>query len=127
VPVDEAAAAVADLTGGRGCEASIDCSGSGAARLLALENTRTWGRCAFVGEGGSITFAVSDLLIHKQVSLHGSWVTSLRHMAELLEHLTRWGLHPERTVTHRFPLDEAGEAYRTADGGRSGKVCIVLG
>jgi threonine dehydrogenase-like Zn-dependent dehydrogenase len=127
VPVDDAAAAVADLTGGRGCEASIDCSGSGAARLLALENTRTWGRCAFVGEGGSITFAVSDLLIHKQVSLHGSWVTSLRHMAELLEHLTRWGLHPERTVTHRFPLDEAGEAYRTADGGRSGKVCIVLG
>jgi threonine dehydrogenase-like Zn-dependent dehydrogenase len=127
VPVDDAAAAVADLTGGRGCEASIDCSGSGAARLLALENTRTWGRCAFVGEGGSITFAVSDLLIHKQVSLHGSWVTSLRHMAEVLEHLTRWGLHPERTVTHRFPLDEAGEAYRTADGGRSGKVCIVLG
>jgi threonine dehydrogenase-like Zn-dependent dehydrogenase len=127
VPVDDAAAAVADLTGGRGCEASIDCSGSGAARLLALENTRTWGRCAFVGEGGSITFAVSDLLIHKQVSLHGSWVTSLRHMAELLEHLTRWGLHPERTVTHRFPLNEAGEAYRTADGGRSGKVCIVLG
>jgi len=126
VPVDDAAAAIAELTDGRGCEASIDCSGSGAARLLALENTRTWGRCAFVGEGGSITFPVSDLLVHKQVSLHGSWVTSLRHMAELLEHLTRWGLHPERTVTDRFPLVDADEAYRTADGGRSGKVCIVF-
>ena len=53
VPADESAdAAIAELTGGRGCEASMDCSGNGAARLQALRSTRTWGRCAFVGEGG---------------------------------------------------------------------------
>ena len=127
VPADESAGAtIAELTDGHGCEASIDCSGSGAARVQALENTRTWGRCAFVGEGGQITFAVSELLIHKQISLHGSWVTSLRHMAELLERLVRWDLHPERIVTHRFRLDQAGEAYRVADGGAAGKVCVVF-
>jgi threonine dehydrogenase-like Zn-dependent dehydrogenase len=124
---DEAAGpAIAQLTGGRGCEASIDCSGSGAARVLALENTRTWGRCAFVGEGGQITFAVSELLIHKQISVHGSWVTSLRHMADLLEHLVRWNLHPESIVTHRYLLEQADEAYRIADQGAGGKVCIVF-
>jgi len=127
VPADgDAARAVLDLTGGLGCEASIDCSGSGAGRVLALECTRTWGRCAFVGEGGQITFAVSELLIHKQISLHGSWVTSLRHMEELLERLVRWGLHPERVVTHRFPLEAAGDAYRVADSGTAGKVCLVV-
>jgi threonine dehydrogenase-like Zn-dependent dehydrogenase len=127
LPADESAgAAISELTGGRGCEASIDCSGSGAARVQALENTRTWGRCAFVGEGGQITFPVSELLIHKQISLHGSWVTSLRHMADLLEHLVRWNLHPERIVTHRFRLDQADEAYRIADRGAAGKVCIVF-
>jgi threonine dehydrogenase-like Zn-dependent dehydrogenase len=127
LPADASAgAAIAELTDGRGCEASIDCSGSAAARIQALENTRTWGRCAFVGEGGQITFAVSELLIHKQISLHGSWVTSLRHMADLLEHLVRWNLHPERIVTHRFSLDEADEAYRIADQGVGGKVCIVF-
>ena len=127
VPADErATATIRELTDGRGCEASIDCSGSAAARVVALENTRTWGRCAFVGEGGQITFAVSELLIHKQITLHGSWVTSLRHMEELLEHLVRWDLHPERIVTHRFPLDQADEAYRIADRGAAGKVCIVF-
>jgi threonine dehydrogenase-like Zn-dependent dehydrogenase len=127
VAADESAgAAIAELTGGRGCEASIDCSGSGAARVMALENTRTWGRCAFVGEGGQITFAVSELLIHKQISLYGSWVTSLRHMEDLLEHLVRWQLHPEAIVTHRYPLDKADEAYRVADRGAGGKVCIVF-
>jgi threonine dehydrogenase-like Zn-dependent dehydrogenase len=123
---DSAGAAISELTAGQGCEASIDCSGSAAARVQALENTRTWGRCAFVGEGGQITFAVSELLIHKQISLHGSWVTSLRHMADLLEHLVRWDLHPDRIVTHRFRLDEADEAYRIADQGAGGKVCIVF-
>lgn len=117
---------IRELTAGRGAEASIDCSGSGAARVVALENTRTWGRCAFVGEGNEITFAVSELLIHKQITLHGSWVTSLGHMEELLEHLVRWELHPEAVVTHRFPLAQADEAYRVADGGTAGKVCIVF-
>ena len=69
---------------------------------------------------------MSELLIHKQVTLHGSWVTSLQHMEELLEHLVRWDLHPERIVTHRFPLDRVDEAYRVADRGAAGKVCIVF-
>jgi threonine dehydrogenase-like Zn-dependent dehydrogenase len=123
---DTAGSTITEVTGGRGCEASIDCSGSGVARLFALENTRTWGRSAFVGEGGQITFAVSELLIHKQITLYGSWVTSLRHMEELLEHLVRWNLHPERIVTHRYSLQQADEAYRVADQGAAGKVCIVF-
>ena len=113
------------VTGGKGCEASVDCSGVGAARKLALQGTRQWGRCAFVGEGGDIHFDVSPLLIHPQITLYGSWVTSLPHMAELLEFLSRGNLHPDRTVTHRFTLDQADQAYDIADKGQSGKVVIV--
>ena len=83
-------------------------------------------RCAFVGEADDISFPVSELLIHKQVTLYGSWVTSLRHMQDLLEHLVRWELHPERVVTHRFALDQADQAYRVADSGIAGKVCITF-
>ncbi len=123
---DDAEAQVLDHTGGRGCEVAVDCSGSPAGRLLALQGTRDWGRCAFVGEGNQVTFDVSPLLIHKQVTLYGSWVTSLRHMQDLLELLVRWGIHPHDTVTHRFPLAQADQAYRVADAGESGKVCIVF-
>jgi threonine dehydrogenase-like Zn-dependent dehydrogenase len=114
-----------DLTAGRGCEATIDCSGAAAARALALAATRHWGRCAFVGEGNDVRFDVSPALIHPQITLYGSWVTSLPHMEELVERLARWGLHPEETVTHRFALGEAAEAYRIADEGHAGKVVIV--
>lgn len=117
---------ILEHTGGRGCEVSIDCSGAAAARLLALRGTREWGRCAFVGEGGTVAFDVSAELIHKQITLFGSWVTSLGHMAELVERLDRWGIHPDRTCTHRLPLDHASEAYQLAAAGQSGKVCIVV-
>jgi len=121
----EALGNVRALTGGRGCEATIDCSGAAPARALALAATRHWGRCVFVGEGSDVRFDVSGMLIHPQITLYGSWVTSLSHMEELVERLARWGLHPEETVTHRFALSEAAQAYRTADEGRSGKVVIV--
>jgi threonine dehydrogenase-like Zn-dependent dehydrogenase len=117
---------VLDLTGGLGCEVSIDCSGSPQGRLLALQGTRRWGRCAMVGEGSTVSFDVSQTIIHNQISIHGSWVTSVGHMEALVEHLVRWGLRPERIVSHRYGLDEAAEAYRVADEGQSGKVVIVM-
>ncbi len=124
---DAALDMVRAATGGRGCEVSIDCSGSGGGQQLAVRATRTWGRCAFVGEGGQVTLDVSPVLIHKQITVYGSWVTSLANMELLLERLDRWGVHPEAIVTHRLALSEAAEAYRIADEGRAGKVVLLPG
>ena len=117
---------IRDLTGGLGCEVSVDCSGSAAGRLTALGGTRRFGRCVLVGEGGRIDIDVSQTLIHPQITVIGSWVTSVWRMEELTEQLVRWGLNPERTVTHRFSLDDGEEAYRVADEGRAGKVALVM-
>ena len=122
---DEAASAIQQLTSGVGLSATLDCSGAPAARSLAVGATSRWGRCAFVGEGGDVTIDVSQELIHRQVSVHGSWVTSVPHMTSLLARLDRWGLHPEQIVTNRFGLGDASSAYQMADAGEGGKVCIV--
>jgi threonine dehydrogenase-like Zn-dependent dehydrogenase len=79
-----------------------------------------------VGEGNRIDFEVSQTIIHPQITIFGSWVTSIGHMEDLIERLVGWRLRPERIVTHRFGLDQAAEAYRIADEGQSGKVCIVM-
>jgi threonine dehydrogenase-like Zn-dependent dehydrogenase len=117
---------VLQLTRGRGCEVAVDCSGSAAARTVALRASRADGRVVLVGEGGRLDLDVSGDLIHPQRRLIGSWVTSVPHMEDLLEHLVRWDLHPERTVTARFPLAEAGQAYATADAGAGGKIAVVM-
>lgn len=123
---DQAPGTLAGLTEGAGFTATMDCSGHPDARHLALSSTAVGGRSAFVGEGGQVTFDVSPMLIHKQITVHGSWVTSLGHMGDLLGHLARWRLHPERIVTRRFPLEDAAAAYDAAAAGRAGKVCIVF-
>jgi threonine dehydrogenase-like Zn-dependent dehydrogenase len=116
---------VLEKVNGRGFEVAIDCSGNADARHLCLEAAREWGRVVFVGEGGNVSFAPSPLLIHKQLTLHGSWVCSLPQMEELVEHLVTWNLHPDVIVTHRFPLSRAKEAYELFDSGRTGKVAIM--
>lgn len=124
-PGDGLLPALMERTGGHGFEVAIDCSGAAAARHTCLEAAREWGRVVLVGEGGTVEFAPSPLLIHKQLTLHGSWVCSLPQMEELVELLVRWDLRPEAMVTHRFTLEQAREAYETFDGGHTGKVAIV--
>ncbi|MFH1537610.1 MAG: iron-containing alcohol dehydrogenase [bacterium] len=75
--------------------------------------------------GGTVSLDPSPDIIHEQITIHGSWVTSLGNMEDLVERLVRWNLHPETLTTHRFPLEKADEAYATMDAGHCGKVAVV--
>ena len=116
---------IKEATDGLGVEVSVDCSGNPAGRLLAIQSTRQWGRCVFVGEGGTVNFEPSRDIIHKQITIYGSWVTSVPHLEDLVEKITRWKMHPDVTVTHKFPLEKADEAYALMDEGKCGKVVIT--
>ncbi len=122
---EDALDAIKFVTGGKGAEVSIDCSGAAPARLLALKGTRQWGRCGFVGEGGKVEFDVSPFLIHEQITLFGSWVTSRKHLSDLAQLLAQRGVHPEATCGRKLPLSDAALAYELSDKGQEGKVCIV--
>jgi threonine dehydrogenase-like Zn-dependent dehydrogenase len=119
-------AAVRALTGGHGVERAFDCSANAEARLTCIQAARKWGRIVFMGEGGSVGFRPSEDVIHDQKSIHGSWVTTIWRMEELVERLVRWQLHPERLITHRFPLERAAEAYALMASGHCGKVAVVF-
>ena len=123
---DDAFDRVMHATGGRGCERVVECSANPQARNLAIRATRKWGSCVFLGEGNACSFEPSPDIIHDQKAIHGSWVTSIWKMEELVERLVRWKLHPADLVTHRFPLDRAGEAYALMAEGACGKVAVCF-
>jgi threonine dehydrogenase-like Zn-dependent dehydrogenase len=123
---DQALSEVERLTNGRGVERAIDCSASEAARRTCIQATRARGACALVGEGGTCSFEPSPELIHGQKTLYGSWVTSTWRMEELAERLSRWDLHPEQLVTHRFQLTQADQAYALMSSGECGKVAVTF-
>jgi len=125
-PGPDALAQLKALTGGRGFEKAVDCSAHPDGRALAIRAARQWGKIALVGEGNSVTFNPSPDIIHDQKTIYGSWVTSIWRMEDLVERLVRWNLHPEDLVTHRFALEQAGEAYSLMASGKCGKVGVVF-
>ncbi|KAI8578504.1 hypothetical protein K450DRAFT_247201 [Umbelopsis ramanniana AG] len=112
-------------TDGKGFEVCFDASGNSQARHFCLEAARRWGRVVYVGEGGNVTFSPSPMLLHKQITLHGSWVCSMAQMEDLVELLARWQLHPEILVTHKYRLKDAATAYELFNTGKTGKVAFI--
>jgi threonine dehydrogenase-like Zn-dependent dehydrogenase len=126
VPGPDTVEKIKALTGGNGVVKAVDASANDEARALAIRATRQWGKIALVGEGSTVNFNPSPDLIHPQKTIIGSWVTSIWRMEDLVERLVRWNIHPEILVTHRFPLEKAGDAYSLMASGKCGKVAVCF-
>jgi threonine dehydrogenase-like Zn-dependent dehydrogenase len=112
------------LTDGLGPSVALDCSPVQATLSAALDSVRKFGRMAFVGEKGESTIHPSDQFIRKEIAAYGSWYYNPSDYFEILE-LHRRGLRVDDLVTHRYPLEEADQAFATFASGESGKVLIV--
>lgn len=113
--------AVRDLTHGEGAEATLDCSGVPDARVAAVKCACTWGRVCFVGERNTTTFDVSPDIIHKQLTIYGSWTFSVTGQAECARFIVDHKLPLLKLLTHQFTLDQAVDAYKLFDTQTTGK------
>jgi threonine dehydrogenase-like Zn-dependent dehydrogenase len=119
-------AAVRDLTRGEFAETTVDTTGSAEGRLAAVRSAATWGRVALVGEGGSVTFDVSQDLLRRQLTIHASWTFSSIGQEECARFIAERKVPLGRLLTHRFRLDQADEAYRLFDTQTTGKGVFVF-
>lgn len=113
------------LTQGKGADATLDATGIEQARLNAVHSTRIWGRACFVGERGTVTFEPSPDIIHRQLTLMGSWTFSTTVLAELADFVVDRAVPLDDLITHRFPLAEAEAAFKLFDTAATGKVVFV--
>ena len=114
-------ATIRELTRGEGVEASMDCTGNPDARVAAVRCAATWGRVAFVGEGNTTTFDISQDMIRKQLTIHASWTFSSVGQGECARFIARRKIPLGKLITHRFGLEQADQAYRLFDTQTTGK------
>jgi propanol-preferring alcohol dehydrogenase len=119
--------ALLDLTGGRGVDAAIDCSGAPEAQNAALDAARRRGAVAFVGESRRTTINPSDQIIRKMLTVIGGWYFPVWEFAEIARFAVAHELPIERMVTHRFSLDDAPTAFRMFDERQTAKAVFVSG
>src|SRR5262249_34366808 len=105
--------AVRELTHAEGADVPLDCTGNATARAQAVRSARVFGRACFVGEGGTVTLDPSPDIIHRHLTLYGSWTFPTVGLAECARFVVDRRVPLGRLITHRFRLDQADEAFRT--------------
>ncbi len=123
---DEPVAAIKQLTHGDGADATLDCTGNAEARANCAKAARAWGRACFVGERGTATFDMTPDVIHKQLTMYGSWTFSINLMAECARFAVDRGIPLHNVFTDTFKLEQADEAYRRFESRTMGKGVFVF-
>ena len=77
---------ILDLTDGEGADATLEAVGRPETRVEAVESTKIFGRSCLVGEGGEVTYQATPHIIHRHLTLVGSWTFSTFG----LEEAARW-------------------------------------
>jgi L-iditol 2-dehydrogenase len=112
------------MTGGRGADKAIECSGGVRYQLDCIHGTRRKGQVAFVGESKDLTLNVSDDLIRKGLTLYGSWHWNLKDAPRMMATIAANKAAIGKLVTHKFALGDAEEAFKLQMSGACGKVLL---
>ena len=120
----DVAETLAELTGGRGLDMALECSGNARALYQALDAVRPKGAAWIIGENAEAVISPSNHFNRKEITLCGSTCFPMTDYAGILNMIER-GLDPSRIITHRFGIEDAAEAYAAFDQGDTGKVVFV--
>src|SRR5439155_215646 len=99
--------AIRELTHGEGADATLDCTGHPEARANCAKAARAWGRACFVGEQGTATFEMTPDVIHKQLTMYGSWTFSTVMLAECARFAVDRNVPLRKVFTESFTLERA--------------------
>lgn len=113
--------AILELTGGKGVSLAMECSGALPARQAAVRSTKTWGKTALVGLGGSLTLDVWKDLVSKQRTVIGSLTFSDTMMGDCARFVASHAVDIDKQFSHRWKLEDAAQAYREFDKQTAGK------
>jgi threonine dehydrogenase-like Zn-dependent dehydrogenase len=112
---------IRELTHGEGADATLDCTGDPEARANCARAARPWGRACFVGEHGTATFDMTPDVIHKQLTMYGSWTFSTVLMAECAQFAVDRNVAVGKVFTDTFTIDQAQEAFQRFETRTMGK------
>lgn len=117
--------AIRKMTGGRGVEVAIDCSGNPAGQNAALDAAAKLGAVALVGESRATEIKPSEQIIRKLLTVVGGWYFPLGDWQEILRFVDEKNINVEALISHEFSIEDAAEAFRAFDQRETEKAIFV--
>ena len=121
----DATAEVRRLSGGRGADVALECSGAPEAVGECVEMVRKGGRVAVIGIPMEDARIPIQRLVLDEIDLVGVRATA-GEMPRAIELVARGRLRLRELITHRFPLEDFGEAYATFTERRDGALKVIV-
>jgi 2-desacetyl-2-hydroxyethyl bacteriochlorophyllide A dehydrogenase len=126
VAPDAAPDAVAEATDGLGADGVIEAAGSPVALTAAIGFARGQGTISVIGAHFEPDFPLDmGRMFERELTLRVTWGHGLDDRDRVLAMLAAGTIDPTPAITHRFPLAEAAEAYRTFDAREAVKVLLT--
>jgi len=125
ISAGEPVAAVREATGGLGADVALECSGAPSAVGECVEMARKGGRVAIIGiplENAAIPMPQTVL---DEIDVVGVRATA-GEMPRAIELAATGRLRLRELVTHRFSLEDFGEAYATFTERRDGALKVIV-
>ena len=124
------AAAIRELTGGKGVDVAFEALGRPETVISAFDAVRDGGRVVVVGLAPTSVAAPVEItrLVRRSVGLYGSFGARMRtDVPEVIKLVARGEVSTEQLVTQRFTLDTAAEAYDALNRGEiTGRAIVVV-
>jgi L-iditol 2-dehydrogenase len=112
------------LTGGRGVDCAVDCSGKVGSQRLCIDAVCHRGRVAFVGESSDdLVVHASPDLIRKGLTLVGSWLYNLGDYPQVMQVVQQSPLIG-LLVSHVLPMSRIQDGFELLASGQCAKVVV---
>ena len=122
---DAIAAAILDITGGEGVDASLEMSGHPTALHHAFRSVKNGGRVTLFGiPSGPVTCDLANEVIFKGIRVHGITGRRIFSTWYRLAGLFKAGLNIRPVLTHTFPLKDFAQGFELIKSGQCGKVVL---
>jgi len=116
--------AVRDLTGGRGVDYVIECSGQPEYQRAAIGSLRPLGAAAFLAEPGTLQLTVERDLVAPGITLLGSLDMDRHDSGRMLRMISRIPDQLDTFITHRLPMSDIGTAFELQLARECGKILL---
>ena len=103
---------------------SIDCSGNARAESESLRCVGNHGKVALVGWGLKAEIEPAGQVITKDLTIRGSWYFNVGDYQKMINLVRSKKLPLEKTITHRFKLDQSAEAFLLFDSKKTLKTVL---
>ncbi|MCP2315981.1 L-iditol 2-dehydrogenase [Nocardia amikacinitolerans] len=123
---EDPVAAVRDLTGGRGADIVLECSGAAPAVDQAIRMAKRSGKVVLVGFFEQPVTADLNRAVMNGISLQTVRGEGTGSVARAVSLASRGRLDANALVTHHFPLEDIGEAFDTYAERRGDAIKVML-